>query len=242
LDDRIYAFSNFNGPSRTLACNGILYLTIRNHLFKYDGSEIELMHVGRAPIISLSCDRVNNLWVGYLNSGFDRLSPESFTNNLSLPQLDSFSITSVLNDNDGGLWITTLENGVYYFPNLEIINQSFGVNTKIRKVFSTSNIVAIGTQQGSLLLYNPSQANKLVEKKFNAPIWSFFIDSFGKIWLYTDSELYILDSNLKQIRMHDADAQNFIPDSDGLYINGGYRVEKFNWNGDLLSKQPLPYI
>ena len=242
LDDKAYSFKSHNTAARVKKCNGILYLTIRNHLFKYVDNAVELVHVGRAPIISLSCDNHNNIWVGYLNSGFDRLNPVSLANTLNIPQLDNLSITSVTHDRDNGLWITTLENGVYYFPNLEITNELFGVNTKISKVFSTSTSVVIGTQQGSLMLYSATQKNRIAEKKFTSPIYSFFVDFLGKTWLCTESQLYILDSSLKQIKKHHADALNFIPDSEGLYINGGYRIEKFTWEGDLLSKQPLPYI
>lgn len=242
LDDKAFSFSNYNGAARVKKCNGMLYLTIRNHLFRYDGSEVEVVHVGRAPIISLSCDNHNNIWVGYLNSGFDRLNSAFLASTLNIPQLDNLSITSVTHDRDNGLWITTLENGVYYFPNIEIENESFGVNTKISKVFSTPTSVAIGTHQGSFMLYSASQKKRIVEKKFKSPVYSFFVDFSGKTWLCAESQLYILDSSLKPVRTHRVDALNFIPDSDGLYINGGFRLEKFTWDGDLLSKHPLPYI
>lgn len=242
LDDKDYSFKNHNTAARVKKCNGILYLTIRNHLFKYVDNAVELVHVGRAPIISLSCDNQNNIWVGYLNSGFDRFNPISLANTFKIPQLENLSITSVTHDRDNGLWITTLENGVYYFPNTEIENESFGSNTKISEVFSTPTSVVIGTQQGSLMLYSATQKNRITEKKFTSPIYSFFVDFSGKTWLCTESQLYILDSGFKPVRTHRADALNFIPDSDGLYINGGFRIEKFTWDGDLLSKQPLPYI
>ena len=60
----------------TITWKGKQYFSINNQIFSYDKNKIELAHNTSAPIISLSKDREDKLWVGYLNTG-----SESFTEN-----------------------------------------------------------------------------------------------------------------------------------------------------------------
>jgi ligand-binding sensor domain-containing protein len=59
------------------------------------------------------------IWISFLNNGVKSFSDLSF-NNCDEHFLQNQSVSSVCFDHENGLWITTLENGIYYTPSLEI--------------------------------------------------------------------------------------------------------------------------
>lgn len=70
-------------------------------------------------ILWISKDRNGLIWIGFLKNGtmayknFDFEHPEYHL-------LAGNSVSSVMQDHEGGFWITTLENGVYYYPSLQM--------------------------------------------------------------------------------------------------------------------------
>ncbi|WKZ58417.1 MAG: two-component regulator propeller domain-containing protein [Cyclobacteriaceae bacterium] len=237
-----YSFKEYYGESRLITWRDRIYFSIRNHLFEYHNNAVNLVHVGKAPIISLSTDNVNTLWVGYLNLGFERFNSSQFNNILQLPELDALSITSVLHDQDNGFWITTLEKGAFYYPNLEINNFLISDNTKITSVYNRKDTVVISTQQGDLFIYD-GQKNKLLHsKKFNSPVHNTLIDPHQTQWVYAASWITLFDKNFKQIRQHKAQASSFSIDTDGVWTLGAGSLKKFNWQGDLVYTDTLPYV
>ncbi|MBX2969589.1 MAG: hypothetical protein KF803_09460 [Cyclobacteriaceae bacterium] len=229
-----YSFKDYYGESRLVSWRDRLYFSIRNHLFEYRNDSVKLVHVGKAPIISLSTDNINTLWVGYLNLGFERFSSDQFNNILHLPELNALSITSVLHDRDNGFWITTLEKGAFYYPNLEVTNFYFSNNTKISSVFNRTDTLIIGTQQGDLLIYDADKNKLINSKKFNSPVYSSLIDHNQTQWVYASSGLTLFDKNFKQLRKLTTHATNFSFDSDGVWTQGGGTIKKFDWQGNLV--------
>lgn len=237
-----YSFRGYYGESRLVNWRNRLYFSIRNLLFEYHNDSVKLVFVGKAPIISLSEDNLNTLWVGFLNSGFQRFNSTDFNNTLHLPELETLSVTSVLNDRDNGFWITTLEKGVFYYPNLEISNFFVSENTKISSVSNHFDTVMIGTQHGDILIFD-AKSNKLINrKKFSSPIYSSLIDRHQTQWIYAASTLTLFDKNFKQIRQHAAHATNFSVDMDGVWTQGGGTLKKFDWQGNLIRSDTLPSV
>ncbi len=70
-------------------------------------------------IIWLSKDNQCILWIGLLKDGVVAYKDLNFKKPI-YELLRGNSISSVINDFEGGYWFTTLENGVYYSPSLEI--------------------------------------------------------------------------------------------------------------------------
>lgn len=67
-------------------------------------------------IIWINVDKQGALWVGLSNGGVEKLDIDLLQKRAELLYLDSLSVTSVLNDNEGGRWFSTLENGIFYLP------------------------------------------------------------------------------------------------------------------------------
>jgi hypothetical protein len=72
-------------------------------------------------LISISCEP-QNVWLGFYNNGVEKVPHLDFGNSQrkKVKFLNNYSITSVLKDQEGGYWFSTLENGVFYTINPEI--------------------------------------------------------------------------------------------------------------------------
>ena len=72
-------------------------------------------------LISISCEP-KNVWLGFYNNGVERVPHLDFGISQRKKEkfLKNYSITSVLKDQHGGYWFSTLENGVFYTINPEI--------------------------------------------------------------------------------------------------------------------------
>lgn len=68
-----------------------------------------------ASVLYMLVDQQENIWLGYLNQGLDLYrKADNYTRPVRL--LRNQSISGILQDREGALWFTTLENGVYYLP------------------------------------------------------------------------------------------------------------------------------
>ncbi len=67
-------------------------------------------------VIWINVDKQGFLWVGMANGGVEKFNINLLHKRAELTYLDSLSVTSVLNDNEGGKWFSTLENGIFYLP------------------------------------------------------------------------------------------------------------------------------
>lgn len=87
------------------------------------------------PILTLYIDSKKRLWINYSKNG----TSVYLINKYQSPYkgfLKGISVSGVLEDTENGIWITTLEDGVYYMPNL---NFTF-YNKTVNKVFSIEEL------------------------------------------------------------------------------------------------------
>ena len=72
--------------------------------------------------------------------------------------LDGIQCTHLLLDKKKGLWVSSLQNGLFFVPNTDVIqiNSSYfeGRNVKYSKVYSCNNFMYIGTYDGRILKFN----------------------------------------------------------------------------------------
>ncbi len=67
------------------------------------------------PALYMLVDKEENVWLGYQNKGLVLYrKKDNYTKPIYL--LDHHSVSGMLEDREGGLWFTTLEQGVYYLP------------------------------------------------------------------------------------------------------------------------------
>lgn len=93
------------------------YLLINQQL--YDLQKNKLLHEENSAISLYTKD--NSLWIGTFKNGIKHF-PDEKNLHQSHQYLKGLSISSVLCDNEGGYWFTSLEKGVFYTPSLSIKN------------------------------------------------------------------------------------------------------------------------
>jgi signal transduction histidine kinase len=218
---------------RAIQWNNNLYISINNNIFKYDGKSVSRIYEGNAPIISLSKDNDNSLWVGFFNNGAIRFTKD-FTNPWTLPVLIKNSITKIIQDDENGFWLSTLENGVYYIPNINMREYDLNSTSKIRTAISISDKTLIGETDGTLNVYDEN-TNQIFEKKFERGILTLFRNK-NNGWLSTSRDLYITDNNFdKTERKQLGNYIDFTEDANGFVWGIESRwISKFDQFGNLI--------
>jgi ligand-binding sensor domain-containing protein len=96
---------------------GKTYVSIGKTIFLFEGhtliKELQLEHV----IVRLKIDKEDNIWLATLSGG-----AYIFDSELKLKKrlFEGESITNFFQDHEGSLWLTSLNNGIYYIPDIEL--------------------------------------------------------------------------------------------------------------------------
>lgn len=118
-------------------------------------------------------------------------SLDDFINGRFETWLKGVSVTSILRDRNGGFWVTSLNNGIFYSKNQNILNIGLPEKLNTEKITALSNIedgiVYVGYESGKLGYYNIGE-NKfyLLDKKLTNPITDVFFDKKYKALYVTD--------------------------------------------------------
>src|SRR6478736_5809564 len=125
-------------------------------VYKIGKDAIERILIGKDQIISLSKDVDDNLWIGYLKNGADCYQSFNDTGPVRFSFLNSKSVTRVLQDTQGGHWVSTLEDGVYYLPESTFQTQTISNHSKLTAVFARADKTLIGDDSGVISILDQS--------------------------------------------------------------------------------------
>jgi signal transduction histidine kinase len=164
---------------------GSTYLAICNSIFELKNSGIKKVFAGVGYIISLSKDRQDNLWIGYLSHGAQRISDTTFQSD-SVYFLSTLSVSEVLSDHENGLWMSTLEKGIFYTPNLSIKNNIIG-DSQIQHIAKSSQYVYLATDDGKVYCLDHSGKIKSA-RTFSPPIGGLYVDKTENVWISENVE------------------------------------------------------
>jgi len=223
------------GLVASLVWNGDRIFSFGSSIFKLNGKKIELVFRGADQIISLSLDQNNALWIGYLKSDVECLSDFKSKKTLSLDFLSSKSVTRVLQDNQGGYWFSTLEDGVFYVPHIDFRIHHLPVSTKLTSAISCGETKIVGDAKGQLLLLDKNgEVRKRAE--FKTQILSL-LSVKNNLFLATASETLILDNSLHVKKKMSKRYSRLSSDRGDTYWGvAGVIVSHFNWDGNTLSE------
>lgn len=165
-------------PIRTSA----FYAISNNQMGYYLTRGFDLMHLGPKgkvlktfthPINTLYLDKDLNLWVGCENAGFYRFAKGDLS---STPQhgFSGFSVSSFCEDLEGGLWISTTNNGVYYCPTTWMFeadqlkeNNVVGVQQVNHQLYAGNSVnQAYKWMEDSLTLLFPEKSTSRVDRMY----------------------------------------------------------------------------
>jgi signal transduction histidine kinase/ligand-binding sensor domain-containing protein len=182
-----------NSPvAQCINIDGSLYLAVNRDLFRYRDEKFDHVMTFERPVINLSADRSNNLWVGFFGGGVRKYSKQRFDRFESIRELEQNSVSSTLQDTEGGYWFTTLDRGVFYFPSLEIEVGTYSESQKISAVARTGQALYTGNYAGEIVRIEPDLSAREIVYKGGAPIFAFFGDSRDNLWWSTAEGYFVM--------------------------------------------------
>lgn len=245
--------ANINGqyfpiqPSDTTQSRGLLckirwgnkkYFSINSDLFEYDKG-LRKVFTALTPIISLSIDKDNRLWIGCINGGVQRIEDTDFNNLFTVNEIAEKSVTSVLQDEERGFWITTLEKGVFYFPNFSIKKFNLLPNSKLSSVNSVSGKIITTEYSGKITAFN-STGKILWKKELDPPITTAHINRLNHLWVSSYGETFVLNEYGEILkRKLPSNFVSFAATSSKIYGVNSWGLLKFDLEGNSLSTKKL---
>lgn len=228
LNNKLYSFEHYSVFCSQLQVLGVqwkgrLYFSMCQDLYEFDGENFKYILSKPNPILSLSKDRDDNLWIGYLSGGTERFSEPDFRKSWSPEFLRSASVTKVLQDQGKGFWFSTLEHGVFQVPDFSISNYKLDESKKIQQVTSSADQVIIATNEGEVIGFDKN-ANRLYTKHYSPPITDLFLASNKDLWISANGYTYLMDSTHQLKKQHILSLSSLSEDKKGFIwgLNGHY--------------------
>jgi len=155
---------------RSVSCRykrNILYSDL-NRLYYFDTSGKLNSHNFEKQILWISEDRKGLLWISFLDNGVKAYNNFNFSESVYhfLPEYD---ISSVALDHEDGYWFTTLKNGIFYTPSLQLKKLTpgkNGVSENIDNILSFDEKVWFSGGSGKYFTYD---FNKLETVNYGKP-------------------------------------------------------------------------
>ena len=218
--------------------NGKIYITNNINVFEFDGEKVTRIMTAKAPVVSMTVDRRNNLWFGYLNNGAERFKHDFKSPDLSLHP--DKTVTSVIEDHEGGIWLTTLENGAVYIPNIHIETFTPQDYQKVKAVFESEGKIYIGDTKGQMRILDARTKAVLWSKDYGDPIISIFKTSKAEIWVSTTRQLDIYNRELILQQTLPVSRHHFIEQPNGnIRTVTGILLMEYDVRGKFVDKIEL---
>lgn len=100
--------------------DSVQVVAINDALYRLGEHKAQLLQRHPSVITGMSTDHHGNLWVSNLRGGVQVYPPGRYGQPM-LHLLDEQLVVSVLHDAEGAYWIGTLNDGVYYVPNINVL-------------------------------------------------------------------------------------------------------------------------
>ncbi len=188
---------------RSIVCNfkwkGQQYFSHGRTIYKMDDRQISPVFHSKGQIIALTIDREDNLWIGYFQDGLECYTDFGIKKPDPFDFTRSKSITQILQDREGGFWLTTLEDGIYYVPHFNFLEYPLPPDLKINKAISWNEKAIVTDVKGGLGILEIDGKIKQ-ERKLGGSILSILKASEKRLWVSTTSETILFDDlfNIKK--------------------------------------------
>ncbi len=141
---------------------GVSFISFDNTLVKlYPDLSYEI-HRFENVILGVHLDADDDLWV-YCFKGGTILFPEGNLANAGIKSLQGLSVTGVCIDKENGVWCTTIEKGVFYCRNKQVINYMNipGMDKKADLLKAIGNRLFVSSQNGELIEFYGSNVKRI---------------------------------------------------------------------------------
>lgn len=174
------------------------------------------------------------LWLG-THEGVERISLNNTSDVWSPEFLKGKAVSSILRDNEGGYWFTTLQDGVFYVPNFNIRNYPLPSSKKINALVPVQDGFLYGDEGGNVSMFDTRFFTNEKICSFSSPVRTLFKDSQSKLWIYESNKLTILKDHSPAKAVHISFRYAIIEDKGHrIWTTGAKHLYTFNLSGDTL--------
>ncbi|PCJ00461.1 MAG: hypothetical protein COB15_02835 [Flavobacteriales bacterium] len=220
-----------------------LWFSHHNKLFELDeNGNINELYSFNEGIIELEIDKHGNLYIGLLYSGL-WVFPNANTKN-KYKLIDNCSVSGFVRDKNGGIWISTLEKGVFYYPSNSFSNYTPSKGKKIDGIGGADNNIVYSTEKGELVNLTTNKPLKL-EKNRSKPIRNIITLNKESFIVTADRALsyFYFDINKKPILLPTS-CNDWLKVKNNLYgVNDGniYQAFKNDYQSNLLFRGDIKF-
>lgn len=183
-------------------------------------------------IIWMSTDKDNNLWVAKLNGGIQCYQNCAINEKPRMEFLKDVQVTSVIQDREGSYWFTSLNDGVFYCPDVQFqtYTKSNGLaDDRVNSILVNKTGILVGFEMGFIdlikdekIIHLPS-SNPLAK---STNVFSITGDSLrDDAWVC--SSLFLVKVNGDKVKIFDKDPYSYqiyprmaVPSKRGNYWLG----------------------
>jgi diguanylate cyclase (GGDEF)-like protein len=251
---RLQAFTESNGlPNGAIYAilespQGGLYLGTHHGLYTVlNGKFTAVQGVPDEAVISLSIDKLSNLWIGTVNRGILRLGPRGLEGLDATAGLPNNRVSTLFNDREGNLWAGTNAGLVRFAdtPFVTLDNYNGLTDNYVRALIQADDgSMLIGTARG-LNRYGNERVSAITDHPSlkDDAILSLAASKDGSIWagMYSTGLINWKNGVIKesipvssplfgsQIRalLEDADGSLWVGTSRGVYQKRGRQLQRF---------------
>ncbi len=181
---------------------GVFYNFNKRIFFNLESGELDQGTLPYEPI-SVYTDKKDRCWFGTFLNGVYLYEGNHVNSKFVKQFLKGKSVTMVFQDNEGGYWFSTLEQGVYYISESQISNISENdkplKNVKIAS-FKDSLIFGVATEVGGFgAKQNYFEEINFLPNKVGNTATSIFVDSKTNVWFGISLNSFIYNPESKKI-------------------------------------------
>lgn len=182
--------------------SGYIWLSTYSGLVRYDGYDSKVYSTERGfrntLIYDLFVDSQGKLWVAAQEAGVAYLRGDSAFYPPELSRLDSLTVTYITQSDDGRMWFSTYEAGLFIWDgnDFEILNISTGLPSNIiwNIHFANTGEIWIATMEG-VVIYDRDKMEVITRENGLSGVaaYSFTESVNGEIWIATSSGITVFD-------------------------------------------------
>jgi len=207
----------------TINENNDYFFSTKNVIYKFKENQFEpVFNASEKEIVHLNI--INKaLWIGTRNGLIIK------TNNQEKTFFNNDLVSSALKDSQGSYWITTLNNGIKFIPEMELVKHDLSSNNLKINALQTNleNSLFIGTQTGLYKKLKDSDKYSLpiAYPKINNPIKK--LRSFDKNIFSIGTESIQIFEN-QEIRNYSFGANDVLYDDSNYYLSSTivFKIQK----------------
>lgn len=223
-DTEINCLANFNDGSYVIGTKGSIYKIKNNTVI----DKIQVDIAGNNDVVTILCDRNNNIWFSIMNKGFYFIA--SGSNKIiemgSKLGLQNTLVNTYFEDKEGNIWVSTFGKGVYCLNNLYLTsyNESDGL--------SNNNVYSIANDKYGNLIFGTFNGISVLKNESITSIKKHFVKSLTE-YIYSiknvNNEFYvgsplmfneIIDISFQGMKLHVFNGLSFCKLKNGLYLIG----------------------